>query len=328
MSKLQNKLHSLIEKSQFITFYKFRINKILLAIFKYYLPIVTLFLLIFSLLYSYIGGLRFIYNPSEKITFLDCFYFSTVTFFTIGFGDIQAYMNITKIVVIIQEFISFILLALFSGYIVSIFFIRRNDVFFKDNIFIRFNGKKFVLSFPIINKGPMFYDMNAALSLTFTKKNSVISRFSLINIYTTLFKKIWYCDFEISNDKTTLIDYIIIYEILYMSISSQLDKIILPKLKLSIHGIDSQTRETAYFIKEFRLRGLEMLFIDDNYSFNNKNKYPLMSDANFIKVINILQSIVFPNKEEIILSKTGIFEIENKHINLICHNINKKLYIN
>lgn len=257
--KCYNHLKNSLIQSQFITFYGFRIKKILNIIIKYYVPIASLFILIFSIIYYLLDGLTFI-NVERGVNFLDYYYFSATTFFTVGFGDIYAYTTPTRIVVIIQEILSFIILTLFSGFIIPVFFVRRNDVSFRDHLFICFNENTFTLSFPVNNKGSMFYEMEGSLSLTLSNKGNVVSRYSLINIYTTWFKSYWLCDFEISKENAANQNYMILYEVLYLYISKQIHKAKLPKLKLCIHGIDSQTRGIAYFIKEYYLHDINLIF--------------------------------------------------------------------
>ncbi|MFZ7134673.1 MAG: potassium channel family protein [Eubacteriales bacterium] len=326
-------LYQTILKWRFMTFYRYRVKRILTSTIKFYIPFVTLFVFTFSIIYYRSGGLNFINNNSTLLSFLDCFYFSTVTFFTLGFGDIRPITNFTKILVIIQEFLSFILLTLFSGFIVATFFIRRNDVFFDHKLIIRHDGNNFVLSFALMNQGAMFYDMNASLSLTLQDKNHMISRYSLIHNYTTWFKKVWYCEFDITRENACEKDYMAVYELLYMILSKQELSRYHPKFKLSIHGTDSETRDIAYYIKEYYLKGLSLKMIH-NYLNHPKKIYSTfgeysnyMNNEQFVELRHVLQNILFPRDQNEVVSVTGLFSIKNMHINQHIDEIDKSITV-
>ncbi len=322
-------------RNEFISFYEFRIKKILQVIFIYYIPITFFFILFFALVYYNIDGIASL-NGDETISFLDCFYFSTITFFSIGYGDYISITNTAKLVDIIQSILSFILLTLYSGFIVPIFFTRRNDVTFDNQLFLWHNGEAFTISFPIINKGTMFYEMYAILSFTLNNIRGVEYRYSLIKVYTTWFERIWFCDFQISKEHADDEEYMAIYEALYIAISEQINKVRFPKLNLCIHGIDSQTRGAAYFIKEYYLKGIRILFADHSYQscyiknhtkYKKKDCYIGMEDEYFLYFFELLNELVFPNNEEMKKSVTGQFELENKHLNLHWQNYHKDFYV-
>lgn len=334
INKIYLYLHNLIFNGKFVTFYRYRIKKILSSTIKFYIPFASIFILIFSVIYYYWGGLAFIHDYKEDISFIDAFYFSTVTFFTLGFGDIRPITSFTKIMVIVQEFFSFIMLTLFSGFIVATFFVRRNDVFFHNELVIRHNGNHFVLSFPIMNQGAIFYDMNASLSLTLMDKEKMINRYSLIHNYTTWFRKVWFCEFDISIEKCNDKDHHILYEIIYMILSGQSINGLHAKFKLSIHGTDSETRDIAYYIKEYFLEGISLKLIDNFISTNRRlyasfGKYEsFMDNESFFLLIDILQNMLFPNNESKKESITELYEIENKFINSNNMPTSMNIYIN
>ena len=47
-----------------------------------------------------------------KLSYLDLFWFSSITWFTIGYGDIIPKTNILKIIVIIKLFINYIIISI------------------------------------------------------------------------------------------------------------------------------------------------------------------------------------------------------------------------
>ncbi|MPW25993.1 hypothetical protein GC105_09335 [Alkalibaculum sp. M08DMB] len=320
---IYNHIKEMLNITQFISFYKFRIKKILSIIIRYYIPTVGVFILVFSTIYYITNGLRFNNTSEDIITFLDCYYFSAITFFTLGFGDIIPYTNFGKTLVIIQEFFSFIILTLFSGFIIPIFFVRRDDISYSDQLYICYNGSSFNLSFPIVNKGYMFYEMQGALSFTLCNQQNIVSRYSLINSYTTWFKKIWFCDFEISIENSKDENYMILYEVIYLAITNQIDKLHDPKFKLCIHGVDSHTRSEAYFIKEYYIHGTQLTFsntrdlpqVQKKYKSSSiKNWYATMKDNDFYILCKLLQEILFPEDIPKRDSLTCIYQIENRHV--------------
>ena len=162
----------------------------------------------------------------------------------------------------------------------------------------------------------------------------MINRYSLIHNYTTWFREIWYCEFEISHDKSNDKDHRVLYEIIYMILSGQNINILHAKFKLSIHGTDSETRDIAYYIKEYYLEGMSLKLID-NYitttrkvysSFGKYNSF--MDNNNFYLLIDILQKILFPNDELKTQSVTELFDIENKSINSNNRSASMDIYIN
>ena len=70
-----------------------------------------LVIIIFSLIYYYVSKTESGIKDKEKMnTYTDCFYFTTITHFTIGFGDIAPESKILRILVIVQVLIAFILM--------------------------------------------------------------------------------------------------------------------------------------------------------------------------------------------------------------------------
>ncbi len=86
----------------------------ILCIF-FFIPITTFFLslILFALLYVHLCNVfnEGIVGKNEVFSHLDALYFSTTTFFTIGFGDIRPieYSEVTKKLVIIQAALSHII---------------------------------------------------------------------------------------------------------------------------------------------------------------------------------------------------------------------------
>ena len=70
-----------------------------------------LVIVIFSIIYYYVSKLKGTMKDKEKMnTYMNCFYFTTITHFTIGFGDIVPESNVLRILVMSQVLIAFILM--------------------------------------------------------------------------------------------------------------------------------------------------------------------------------------------------------------------------
>lgn len=98
--------------------------------------------LLFSIIYCCCGVL------GEK-DFLDYFYFSNVTSFTVGFGDMTPITKLGKVLVIIQMAGSSILFAFFIAILTTKLFYPKNTIKFSKKIFI--NEKDSCIGFRVLN---------------------------------------------------------------------------------------------------------------------------------------------------------------------------------
>jgi hypothetical protein len=73
-------------------------------------PVINLFFAFYF--YNY-GGIKVLAKPDDyKVTFMDCFYFSFTSFFTISYGDMIPYTFNAKIAVLILGSTAYIILVL------------------------------------------------------------------------------------------------------------------------------------------------------------------------------------------------------------------------
>ena len=96
----------------------------ILIAFSLYLSI----LITFASLFQGTEELCFTYKNLTVTSFWDCFYFSCITFHTIGYGDIIPDGEYSKMYVEILSFISLLFVILFSGYSVHLFIKAENEV--------------------------------------------------------------------------------------------------------------------------------------------------------------------------------------------------------
>jgi hypothetical protein len=109
----------------------------ILSIFFLYLSLLFSVIDSFALLYTHLGNVfnEGIIGKDEIFSHLDALYFSTTTFFTIGFGDIRPseYSEITKRLVIIQAILSHIITTVLWPVAIIFVFGRNSKKIFSSN---------------------------------------------------------------------------------------------------------------------------------------------------------------------------------------------------
>jgi hypothetical protein len=117
---------------------KLSIGKLILILFGIYLFINV----IFSFLYFCFGLL-------ESKSFLDHFYFSIVTSFTVGYGDIAPKSDWGKIIVIVQICLATFLYAITISFVTVKIFLPKETIVFSDQVLI--NRERGFIGIRIIN---------------------------------------------------------------------------------------------------------------------------------------------------------------------------------
>ena len=85
----------------------------------------------------------------KEKTFFDCFYFSNITSFTIGYGDMFPTTILGKVFVIIHVILTYFLFALLIAILTTKLFYPRNTIIFSKNIFV--DKKNKIIGFRILN---------------------------------------------------------------------------------------------------------------------------------------------------------------------------------
>ncbi|MCA6392815.1 MAG: two pore domain potassium channel family protein [Cytophagales bacterium] len=81
-------------------------------------------------------------SNSNSVNFLDCFYFSCVTFLTIGYGDIVPKLGIGQLFVFFESVCSLAFTPLFGGFLAYRLLQRPKDLLLTENFFLRYRNDK------------------------------------------------------------------------------------------------------------------------------------------------------------------------------------------
>lgn len=132
--------------------------------------------------------------------FEDCFYFSLVTFQTIGYGDIYPALPIAKSILKYESITSTLFMIFFSSTLTYIFLKRTNDIFMSDNFFVRFSNNKYLLSIRIGNMGKEIIDCKIMLDILEVNSKKIRTRRVSLKKEFAIMEKTWYADFEMYPD--------------------------------------------------------------------------------------------------------------------------------
>ncbi|MGC1391170.1 MAG: potassium channel family protein [Bacteroidales bacterium] len=157
--------------------------------------------LVFGLLYFLFDSLDFKSTVEGKtIRIFDYFYFSAVTFTTIGYGDFVPKDIAGQIIVFIESCFELTFIPVFGGYLAYKFLQRPNDILLTDNFFIRFRDQRIFLSSRVGNKGRNLIDCTATIELiqiTNNVKRTLYKR----EINTPLVEFIWFLEIRLDAEE-------------------------------------------------------------------------------------------------------------------------------
>jgi hypothetical protein len=175
-------------------------NRILNAVLKG-VAIYIAITLVFGLLYFLFDSLDFKSTVAGKtIRILDYFYFSAVTFTTIGYGDFVPKDVAGQIIVFIESCFELTFIPVFGGYLAYKFLQRPNDILLTDNFFIRFRDQRIFLSSRVGNKGSNLIDCTATIELiqiTNNVKRTLYKR----EINTPLVEFVWFLEIRLDGEE-------------------------------------------------------------------------------------------------------------------------------
>ena len=155
----------------------------------------------FGLLFFLFDSLDFKSIAGGKTTrFLDYFYFSAVTFTTIGYGDIVPKAGAGEVIAFIESCVELTFIPVFGGFLAYKFLQRPNDILLTDNFFIRYRNQHIFLSLRVGNKGKNLIDCTATIELIQIVNNVKRTLFKR-EINTPLVELTWYLEIRLDGDE-------------------------------------------------------------------------------------------------------------------------------
>jgi hypothetical protein len=157
--------------------------------------------LVFGFLYFWFDSLDFKSITGNKtIRFMDYFYFSAVTFTTIGYGDIIPKAGAGQIIVFIESCFELTFIPVFGGFIAYKFLQRPNDILLTDNFFIRYRNQHIFLSSRVGNNGKNLIDCTATIELI-QIVNNVKRTLYKREINTPLVELMWFLEIRLDGEE-------------------------------------------------------------------------------------------------------------------------------
>jgi hypothetical protein len=160
---------------------------------------------LFAYLYYLSGGVHYAAGSARPVTFFDSLYFALVTFLTIGYGDIIPVSAAAKGIFFVQVYLGLILPPIFSGLLFYFIIKRPRNVFVTDDIYIRYQKNKFLLSVRVGNRGSALANVKGILEL-FHYRGSTRRRTHEFSQEYPLLEERWYFDIKLQEpDAKTLL---------------------------------------------------------------------------------------------------------------------------
>lgn len=109
--------------------------------------------------------------PGGELSLFDYWYFSLVTFSTIGYGEIIPTGLAGKIIIAVESCFGLAYTPFFGGYLAYLFIQRQKDFFLTENIFLRHYNNKIYLSARVGNRGKPIVDCEASIAMFIIENN-------------------------------------------------------------------------------------------------------------------------------------------------------------
>ena len=128
--------------------------------------------LIFGIFFFLFDSLELnVSEPGGQLTLFDYWYFSLVTFSTIGYGEIIPTGLAGKVIIAIESCIGLAYTPFFGGYLAYLFIQRPKDFFLTENIFLRHHNNKIYLSARVGNRGKPIVGCDATIAMFLIENN-------------------------------------------------------------------------------------------------------------------------------------------------------------
>ena len=199
---------------------------------------------IFGLLYYFFDALEFNLSSKGRVINLgDCFYFSSISFTTIGYGEIIPQEGPARIIVWFESCFALVFPPLFGAFLAYKFLQRPNDIHLTENFFIRYRNNHAVLSVRLGNKGENIVDCNATIELIHivndVNKTQYKQEFS-----NPLVELTWYLDIRLDDAQNT-------QALSYLN--TMLEDAKNSLIRVTVIGVDSDSGNTVHVYKYYQM---------------------------------------------------------------------------
>lgn len=209
----------------------------------------------------------------NQFSYFDCWYFSMITFSTIGYGEIVPFGNMGKILVFLESCIGLAFIPTLGGYLAYLFIQCPKDYYLSENIYIRHINDKIFLSARIGNKGKPIVDCDASLEMFLIENN--LKRTILKHVFSKPLVEIsWYLNLRLDDEEN-------------FSVLENLKKVIAnPEncaIRITFKGHDSRSGNMIHLFKVYKVNDIHKggKFLDI-YTWNGLNR-KVVSWHNFNK---------------------------------------------
>jgi len=245
-----------------------KLIKIILIGLSIYIGIV----LLFASLNYFSNSVQFSTLIDMTPNFWDCVYYSSVTFGTIGYGDILPANSFGKFLVIAQSISSLIFVGIFGGYIAYHFLKRPKNISLTENIFFRHVNSNIFFSARVGNQGNDLINCTAYIDVI-QIKNNVKWTENKSEIKYTLLEKSWFTDIRLTNTENP--EFLKSLKTFFHNPSNSM-------IRILVMGIDIETGESVAVSKYYKVDDVKFggKYLD-LYSWNGlKRTNPIWQNLN------------------------------------------------
>lgn len=238
-------------------------KKITLAIMAYTF-IFILLSLIFATIYYYTDAIAYQGNLGWKVGFFDSLYFSMISLFTIGYGDIYPVEGMSKNLVMLQGYLGIVLSSVFSSFLVFYILKRPSNVVVSDKILLSkrtdlTDDESYFLSVRVGNKGAHITNSQGNIDFFYYQDDRKILLYSTKREYPVI-EDIWVFNININKENEYF------YKKLKEIYNDEDRELI---VKFSLTGFDSVNGNPLFAVKNYNQNHIEFGKRFEDMTYNN-----------------------------------------------------------